>query len=339
MVWALRGGDSTTQQYMTLQTEVVIPASTPFTIEVVLAKDSGGNARPFGRLGNFNSRLFISSGASPTVILADNSGNNWSGSFSIPNQSELFTLRFERSSSNQVTCYLDNVQQGGSSLVSGSFNITVLFTTNAANQSRGYCDLSKISISNNSVLAYKWDATASDHSGSTDQPVLTDTVGGNNATGVNFPSFDPSVWIDLGGGGDLTITPTGIASTLSFGSPTITTSQVLVPVGIGSSSIIDTPVVLRSEILSPSGISSTLVIPEPTLTSGAQYLTVQGIDNTPDVGIPEIKTTKILSVSGIISTLVAGIPLVTGGAIVIVSNLFSSLFKTISKSLFRRVNK
>jgi hypothetical protein len=53
----------------------------------------------------------------------------------------------------------------------------------------------------NDVLVRFYDVTASDHSGSTNQPIITESVGGNNATGVNFPSFDASVWIDLGGGG------------------------------------------------------------------------------------------------------------------------------------------
>ena len=44
------------------------------------------------------------------------------------------------------------------------------------------------------------DATLSDHSGSTDQPILLDTIGVNNATGVGFTPFDPTVWVNLGGG-------------------------------------------------------------------------------------------------------------------------------------------
>lgn len=43
------------------------------------------------------------------------------------------------------------------------------------------------------------DATASDHSDTGAQPVLVDTIGNNNATGVNFPT-DGSAWVDLGGG-------------------------------------------------------------------------------------------------------------------------------------------
>lgn len=48
------------------------------------------------------------------------------------------------------------------------------------------------------------DAEQSDRSGSTNQPIITDTIGGNDATGVNFPPFDASVWVDLGGGGFVT---------------------------------------------------------------------------------------------------------------------------------------
>lgn len=47
---------------------------------------------------------------------------------------------------------------------------------------------------------HNWDATASDHSNTGSQPILIDTVGSNNATGVNFPT-DGSAWVDLGGGG------------------------------------------------------------------------------------------------------------------------------------------
>lgn len=43
----------------------------------------------------------------------------------------------------------------------------------------------------------KWDATVSNHGAGT--PITTDTIGGNNATGVNMPT-DGSAWVDLGGG-------------------------------------------------------------------------------------------------------------------------------------------
>ena len=43
-----------------------------------------------------------------------------------------------------------------------------------------------------------WDATSSSHAAGT--PILTDTIGGNDATGVNMPT-NGSAWINLGGGG------------------------------------------------------------------------------------------------------------------------------------------
>ena len=44
--------------------------------------------------------------------------------------------------------------------------------------------------------SHNWDAAASSHAAGT--PVLTDTAGGNNATGVNMPT-DGSAWVNLGG--------------------------------------------------------------------------------------------------------------------------------------------
>lgn len=46
---------------------------------------------------------------------------------------------------------------------------------------------------------FEFDATTSDHSNTGAQPVLVDTISGNNATGVNFAT-DGSAWVDLGGG-------------------------------------------------------------------------------------------------------------------------------------------
>lgn len=64
-----------------------------------------------------------------------------------------------------------------------------------------------LKITDGATLIHNLDSNQSDRSGSTNQPIITDTIGGNNATGVNFPPFDASVWVDLGGGGvELNIT-------------------------------------------------------------------------------------------------------------------------------------
>lgn len=55
------------------------------------------------------------------------------------------------------------------------------------------------------VLIHNYSAEESDRSNTGQQPVLIDTIGGNNATGVNFPT-DGSAWVDLGGGGSIDVT-------------------------------------------------------------------------------------------------------------------------------------
>ena len=63
--------------------------------------------------------------------------------------------------------------------------------------SLAFAGISKIEIID-SLETRILDATASDHSNTGVQPELFDTIAGNNATGVGFPT-DGSAWIDLGG--------------------------------------------------------------------------------------------------------------------------------------------
>lgn len=55
-----------------------------------------------------------------------------------------------------------------------------------------YSDVAKTTLVN------YWSPDDSSHAAGT--PILIDTIGGNNATGVNMPT-DGSAWVDLGGGG------------------------------------------------------------------------------------------------------------------------------------------
>ena len=69
-------------------------------------------------------------------------------------------------------------------------------------------------INDGTIDTALWDATASSHAAGT--PVLTDTIGGNNATGVNMPT-DGSAWVNLGGSGiSGTITQTAQSFTQSL---------------------------------------------------------------------------------------------------------------------------
>lgn len=58
-----------------------------------------------------------------------------------------------------------------------------------------------------------WDATASDHSNTGVQPILVETVAGNNGSGQNMPT-DGSAWVDLGGGGFTLALDSGNYSTI-----------------------------------------------------------------------------------------------------------------------------
>tara|TARA_R100000951_G_scaffold14069_1_gene11019 strand:- start:182 stop:1237 length:1056 start_codon:yes stop_codon:yes gene_type:complete len=68
-------------------------------------------------------------------------------------------------------------------------------TSSWMHQQTEYVDLTDSNTPSNSRY---YDATASSHAAGT--PILTDTIGGNNATGFNMPT-DGSAWIDLGGSG------------------------------------------------------------------------------------------------------------------------------------------
>ena len=79
----------------------------------------------------------------------------------------------------------------------------------------------------NGVLINDWSPDASDHSNTGQQPILVDTVGSNDATGVNFAT-DGSAWIDLGGAAgeeqDLTLVNAAQSSSATL----LTASQAFV---------------------------------------------------------------------------------------------------------------
>lgn len=105
--------------------------------------------------------------------------------------STVYTLNVVRISGN-VTA---SIVSGDSRVYSntGHFTLDQLGSGGSSFNFGGYME--KLAI--DSVI--NLDAAASDHSNTGAQPVLIDTIGGNNATGVNMPT-DGSAWIDLGGG-------------------------------------------------------------------------------------------------------------------------------------------
>ena len=86
-----------------------------------------------------------------------------------------------------------------SSVDDTELKIEQLFTRRAGQEFfDGDVQLLHIDCNTTTANNRNWDATASSHASGT--PVLTDTIGANNATGVNMPT-DGSAWVNLGGSG------------------------------------------------------------------------------------------------------------------------------------------
>lgn len=126
-----------------------------------------------------------------------------------------------------------------------------------------------------------------------------------------------------------TITPTGIASTLALGSPTVTTGAVDVTAsGIASTLALGQPTVSADATnVSVTGIASTLAIGQPTITTGAVSISATGITATLAIGQPTISVGAVsISATGIASTLGIGQPVVTVGDVAIsVTGIASAL--------------
>lgn len=167
---------------------------------------------------------------------------------------------------------------------------------------------------------FNWDATASSHAAGT--PILTDTVGGNNATGVNMPT-DGSAWLDLGGIGTTTLVVPSIVSEEAFGEPTVTLLTQLVTVAsIASEEAFGTPnMVVGETLVLPVSIVSAESFGTPNVTSiglVTQFLTVATIPSGEEFGTPDVSLfDKDLLVVSIQSEESFGKPKVTGGLIVV----------------------
>ena len=122
-------------------------------------------------------------------------------------------------STGKASVFVDAVETSTTNASNTSHNTTLTSSVvGATTTSSGFikAQMSYVEILDTTTPAnsFKLDATASDHSNTGTQPVLVDTIGGNNAVGVNFPT-DGSAWVDLGGGGggvSLTVTETKSSS-------------------------------------------------------------------------------------------------------------------------------
>ena len=99
---------------------------------------------------------------------------------------------------------VDNIAAGTHSIGASSTALTFSKTTFSPDSYSNFQLLSAWCTDNTTPSNSRhYNPTASSHTVGT--PILTDTVGGNNATGVNMPT-DGSAWVDLGGGGGITLT-------------------------------------------------------------------------------------------------------------------------------------
>jgi len=122
-------------------------------------------------------------------------------SFGYPDDDQLHTIVVVRNGASHEA-FLDGSSKG---TVSNSITSPFLLTGigNAGTLTSNFY-LSRMRLWNNATGTgtpiHDHDANSSDRSNTGQQPILTDTAGGNNATGVGLPT-DGSAWIDLGGGG------------------------------------------------------------------------------------------------------------------------------------------
>lgn len=132
-----------------------------------------------------------------------------------------------------------------------------------------YTDETRVSKVNN------WSPDDSDRSNTGQQPKVVDTISGNDATGVNFPT-DGSAWIDLGGGGLAVDVPLVLSESLAY-SPTIEKELVTdVPVVLSETTVYDPDVLKSKEVIVD------IVIPEIDVFSPL-------VQMSKEIGVPVVQ--------------------------------------------------
>jgi len=123
-----------------------------------------------------------------------------------------------------------------------------------------------------------------------------------------------------------TVTPTGISSGESMGSPTITTTVTVSPNGISSSESIGSPTVVPGAVtVTPNGIASGESIGSPTVVPGSVTITPDGIASGESIGGPTVVPGAVtVTPDGIASSESIGSPTVVEGAVTISPNGIAS---------------
>jgi hypothetical protein len=116
--------------------------------------------------------------------------------------------------------------------------------------------------------------------------------------------------------GAVSVSPTGIASARALGTPTIGGAITLHPLGIASRQGFGTPTVTGGAVVvSPTGIGSRAQVGVPTVT-GAVVIVPVGIPSGRAVGTPTMIVPIILSPVGIPSQRAVGVPTVNGTVVI-----------------------
>lgn len=143
--------------------------------------------------------------------------------------------------------------------------------------------------------------------------ILNHAGSGNSALIANGATTYAQLTINYtaAGGGNQTVSPTGIASTLAIGTPTLVPGNVTVSAsGISSTLAFGTPTIVPGAVtVNVSGIAPTLAFGTPTLVPGNVTVLVTGIASTAAIGTPTLAPGNVtVSVTGIASTVAIGTP-------------------------------
>ncbi|MDO6489285.1 hypothetical protein Q4503_16440 [Colwellia sp. 6_MG-2023] len=168
----------------------------------------------------------------------DSSNREWAIGLDVTIMQE---IEFRRTL-GRLDLYIDGaLQTGGFDLNTDTVtNSRIVGANFGAATQQGRLEYLKVDINGTPELDLS--PTLSDHSNTGSQPVMIDTVAGNNATGVGFPT-DGSVWVDLDDSGtEQSIT---IATTQQ-----LTQSETVSVMGIGFANAIISESIIQSQLVS-----------------------------------------------------------------------------------------
>jgi hypothetical protein len=187
------------QSYLTFGSTVTVPSNADFAFKYKVTYPSIGQLLNTDASGQY----FVKINNTTTILMRFGSNTCYFSLDTAIVVGETYVFSIVRRSG-----VLSIVDESDASLGSASANITdsFTFTRFGRNTSGTFFNLftgelfyfKYYSDADQATLVGEWDASNSDINSTGSQPVLVDSIGSNNATGVNFPT-DGSAWVDLGG--------------------------------------------------------------------------------------------------------------------------------------------